>query len=220
MGIFGLRGFFNMNQVFTYIEILGAFALAISGALTAIKMRFDGFGILIIAFVTAVGGGTLRDILTNREVFWISNSSLIYAILLGTIIAIIFKSRQKFIYRPLMLFDAIGLGFFTVVGVQIGIDHDLDLIICIILGAITGTFGGILRDILVNEIPIIFRKEIYATLSIIGGLIYFLLQSTTIPLIWVKSIPIFFIIIARLIVLKYNLSLPSIYSNNEDDYPL
>ena len=201
-----------MSIFFSYIEILGAFAMAISGALTAIKMRFDGFGIVIIAFVTAVGGGTLRDVITNREVFWLSNSTLIYSIFFGTFLAIILKSKQKLIYRPLMFFDAIGLGFFTIVGVEIGISQDLDMIFCIILGAMTGTFGGVLRDILVNEIPVIFRKEIYATVSIVGGIIYYSLKFTDLPLIWIKLIPIIFIISSRLVVLKLNLSLPSIYS--------
>lgn len=196
---------------------MGAISMAISGALTAIKMKFDGFGIIIIAFTSAVGGGTLRDmLLTDKEVFWLHDSTYIYLILIGAIIAIVFKSKQRFIYRPLMFFDAIGLGFFTILGVQIGINQGLDLIHSVLLGTITGTFGGIIRDILVNKIPVIFQKEIYATISLLGGLSYYSLTFTGLPIFWMKIIPIAFIIIARLIVLRLKLSLPSIYSDKEE----
>lgn len=201
-----------MNELFGYIEIIGTFALAISGSLTAINKKFDGFGILIIAFVTAIGGGTIRDILLpDRDVFWLHYPVLIYAIILGTVIAVLFKSQQKHIYKPLLLFDAVGLGFFTILGVEIGISQGLDAVYCIIIGTITGTFGGVIRDVLVHKIPVIFRKEVYATISITGGLIFYVLRFTELPLIWIKSIPIAFIIIARLLAVRFELSLPSIY---------
>ena len=201
-----------METVFMYINIIGSIALAISGALTAMSKRFDGFGVMIIAFVTAVGGGTLRDmLLTEREVFWLTDTTPLYFILLGTVIAIAFRSKQKMVYKPLLLFDAIGLAFFTITGVQIGIEQELSGLNCIILGTITGTFGGIIRDTLVNEIPIIFRKEIYATISLAGGGLYFLLHTLNTPQIWKQIIPIALIIIARLVVVYFNISLPSIY---------
>jgi len=201
-----------METVFMYINIIGSIALAISGALTAMSKRFDGFGVMIIAFVTAVGGGTLRDmLLTEREVFWLTDTTPLYFILLGTVIAIAFRSKQKMVYKPLLLFDAIGLAFFTITGVQIGIEQELSGLNCIILGTITGTFGGIIRDTLVNEIPIIFRKEIYATISLAGGGLYFLLHTFNTPQIWKQIIPIALIIIARLVVVYFNISLPSIY---------
>lgn len=206
-----------MNELFSYVELIGTFALAISGALTAIKKKFDGFGILIIAFFTSVGGGTVRDILLpGREVFWLDNPELMYAIVLGTVLTIIFKSQQNHIYKPLMLFDAVGLGFFTILGVEIGIEQNLDAIYCVIIGVITGTFGGIIRDILVHRIPIVFRKEIYATVSIIGGILYYLLRLTDLSLIWIKIIPISFIILSRLIILRKGLSLPSIYRKKSE----
>lgn len=149
-----------MNEAFWYIELIGAFALAISGALTAIRSKFDGFGIIIISFVTAIGGGTLRDVLlTHREVFWMNDTTLIYAILIGATLAIVLKSKQKYVYRPLLFFDAIGLGLFTVIGVQIGIEQNLELIYCIILGTMTGTFGGVIRDILSTKFPLFLEKK-------------------------------------------------------------
>lgn len=206
-----------MNELFGLVEIVGSLALAISGALTAIRNKFDGFGILIIAFVTAIGGGTLRDVLLpNREVFWIHNTYIMYAIIVGTLIAIFLRNKHHYIYRPLMLFDSIGLGFYTIVGVGIGISQGLDAIFCILIGTITGTFGGVLRDILVNKVPIIFHKEIYATISILGGSLYYILSFSSLPLMAVKFIPITFIILARLVVLKFELSLPSIYAKDEN----
>ena len=205
-----------MNDIFDYVEIIGSLALAISGALTAIRNKFDGFGILIIAFVTAIGGGTLRDILLpNREVFWIHNTNIMYAIIIGTLLAIFMRKNHHHIYKPLMLFDSIGLGFYTIVGVSLGISQGLDAVFCVLIGTITGTFGGVLRDTLVNKVPIIFHKEIYATISILGGTIYYLLTYTELPVLAVKFIPISFIILARLVVLKFELTLPSIYGKEE-----
>lgn len=207
-----------MNELFGYVDIIGSFSLAISGALTAIRNKFDGFGILIIAFVTAIGGGTLRDILLpGRTVFWLHHSSLVYAIILATILAIALRSKYHYIYKPLMLFDSIGLGFYTIVGVEIGVSQNLDAIFCILIGTITGTFGGVLRDILVNKVPVIFHKEVYATVSILGGGLFYILRLSDLPLFLIQIIPITFIILARLFVLKYELSLPSIYSKKENE---
>jgi uncharacterized membrane protein YeiH len=205
-----------MEQIFAVINILGSFSLAISGALTAMKKKFDGFGVIIIAFVTAIGGGTLRDMLLNdREVFWLVDITPLYAIIVGTMLAIVFQNRIKRLYKPLLLFDAIGLGLFTVTGVQIGINHNLELLNCIILGTITGTFGGIIRDTLVNEIPIIFRREVYATISILGGLLYYILMTNEVSEIVSNAVPILAIIMARLVVVYYKISLPSIYSKKD-----
>jgi uncharacterized membrane protein YeiH len=201
-----------METIYEFVNILGSFSLAVSGALTAMHKRFDVFGVFIVGFVTAVGGGTIRDMfLTEREVFWLHDTNPLYAILTGTILAIVFRSKIKHLYKPLLLFDAIGLGLFTITGVQIGINQDLEMINCIILGTITGTFGGIIRDILVNEIPVIFRKEVYATISILGGFVYYFLSSSGIETLWINLIPIVLIIALRLLVVFYKISLPSIY---------
>ncbi len=201
-----------MDELIELIGITGSFAMAISGALKAMHKRFDPFGVFIIAFVTAIGGGTVRDVLlTDKDVFWMHSSYYIYAIILGGIFAIVFRNRIYKFQRLLSLFDTIGLGLFTIVGVQIGLDFNINHISCIILGTITGAFGGVLRDVLVNEIPIIFQKEIYASISIIGGAIYLVLIHFNVPIITAQLIPISIIIILRLLVIKYNISLPTIY---------
>ena len=176
------------------------------------KNRLDVFGVLIIAFVTAVGGGTIRDILLeNRQVFWMTDPVYIYTIVGGTVIAITFRSFMEKLRKPLLFFDAIGLGLFTVTGVQIGMEAGLGFLNCIILGTITGAFGGVMRDILVNEIPIIFKKEIYATISLLGGAMYVLLAREGFSSVIFQLIPILFMIIVRLLVIRYKISLPSIY---------
>ena len=200
-----------MDSVIIYISLLGSLTFAISGALKAINKNFDPFGILIIGFVTAVGGGTIRDILiTDKTVFWLTESMHLYFILGGVILAIIFRNKLNKFNKSLLFFDAVGLGLFTITGVQIGIENDLHLINCIILGTITGSFGGVLRDVLVNETPVIFKKEIYATISITGGAIYLLLLKLEVQNPILQIVPIVLIIIARLVILKFKTSLPQI----------
>jgi uncharacterized membrane protein YeiH len=200
-----------METILIYISLLGSLTFAISGALKAINKKFDPFGILIIGFITAVGGGTIRDILiTDKTVFWLNESIHLYFIFGGVVLAIIFRNKLNRFNKSLLFFDAVGLGLFTITGVQIGIENDLQIINCIILGTITGSFGGVLRDVLVNETPVIFKKEIYATISFIGGAIYLLLFNLEIENPYLQIIPIVFIIIARLAVLKFKISLPQI----------
>jgi uncharacterized membrane protein YeiH len=200
-----------METILFYISLLGSLTLAISGALKAINKNFDPFGVLIIGFVTAVGGGTIRDmLLTDKTVFWLNESIHLYVIIGGVILAIIFRNQLNQFNKSLSFFDALGLGLFTITGVQIGLDHNLHAINCIILGTITGSFGGVLRDVLVNETPVIFKKEIYATISIIGGATYLLLVQFEVQNPILQIIPILLIITSRLLVLRFNISLPQI----------
>ena len=155
--------------MFYILDILGTIAFAISGVLIAMNKKMDPFGILIIAFVTAVGGGTLRDIMIGETpVSWMKDMNYTYAIFGSAIIAVIFKNKINYLRTSLFLFDTIGIGLYTVVGVEKGINAELHPIICVALGTISACFGGVLRDILCNEIPVIFRKEIYATACILG----------------------------------------------------
>jgi uncharacterized membrane protein YeiH len=201
-----------LEQIINLISILGSFTLAISGALTAMNKRFDAFGVVIIAFVTAVGGGTLRDmLLTGKDVFWLVQPEYVYIIIGGALIAILFRSRLYRFQRSLLAFDAAGLGLFTITGVQIGLDFELSAISCIILGTLTGSFGGVMRDILVNKVPVIFKKEIYATVSILGGALYYVLVKLGLPNPYLQLIPIVLIVVSRLLIVHFHISLPSIY---------
>jgi len=200
-------------SLFNLLDLLGTIAFAVSGALVAINKKFDPFGVFIIAFVTALGGGTLRDILIGREpVGWMEDTYYVYTILITVIIAIIFRKKLKLLSRSMFLFDTIGLGVFTITGTEIGIQSNLSPIISIALGAISATFGGIIRDILCNQIPVVFHKEIYVTASIIGAITYIVLHKFGVnsSIIYVSTTTI--VIIIRLVAVKFHLSLPTFYT--------
>ena len=197
--------------MFYLLDIIGTMAFALSGALTAMNKRLDPFGILIIAFVTAVGGGTLRDVLIGRTpVGWMLNLNYVYVIFIGYILAIIFRKRFDKLRKSLFLFDTIGLGVFTLIGLEKGISIGLHPIICTALGTMTACFGGVIRDILCNEIPVIFRKEIYATICILGGIVFFMLKKGNFPDELIQLVTSLVIIIVRLLVVKFNWSLPTL----------
>ena len=186
-------------------------AFALSGALTAMNKRLDPFGILIIAFVTAVGGGTLRDVLIGRTpVGWMLNLNYVYVIFIGYILAILFRKRFDKLRKSLFLFDTVGLGVFTLIGLEKGISIGLHPIICTALGTMTACFGGVIRDILCNEIPVIFRKEIYATICILGAIVFFMLKKGNFPDELIQLVTSLVIIIVRLLVVKFNWSLPTL----------
>ena len=196
------------------IDILGTVAFAISGVLVAMEKKLDLFGVLIIAFVTAVGGGTLRDLLIgNTPVGWMTTSSYILTISITVITAILFVKQLRYFRKSLFLFDTIGIGLYTMVGVEKGLNAGLSPVICIILGTITASFGGVIRDILCNEIPVIFRKEVYATICILGGIIYFILIQFPMDTTYAYIAAILSIIVMRLLAVKLKISLPNIYKN-------
>ena len=199
--------------MFYTIDILGTMAFAISGVLIAMEKRMDLFGILIIAFVTAVGGGTLRDLLIgDTPVNWMRDITFTYVIIGSALLAILIKNYINYLRMSLFLFDTIGIGLYTVVGIEKGIHADLHPIICIALGTITASFGGVLRDILCNEIPVIFRKEIYATACILGGATYFLLILAGVENDYIFMFAGLVVILVRLLAVKFKITLPSIYS--------
>ncbi|WP_055445332.1 trimeric intracellular cation channel family protein [Lacinutrix himadriensis] len=203
--------------MFYIIDILGTIAFAISGVLIAMNKRMDPFGILIIAFVTAVGGGTLRDILIGQTpVAWMTDMTFTYVILITTILTILFRSKINYLRTSLFLFDTIGIGLYTVVGIEKGLSAGLHPIICIALGTISACFGGVIRDILCNEIPVIFRKEIYATACILGGLTYFLIRKFPIENDFVFVIAGVVVMIVRLIAVKFKISLPNLYKKQSE----
>jgi uncharacterized membrane protein YeiH len=199
--------------MFHFLDIFGTIAFAISGVLTAMSKKMDPFGVYVIAFATAIGGGTLRDVLIGRTpVVWMQDLTYVYMISLGFFIAVIFRKKLDKLRISLFLFDTIGLGVFTLIGLEKGIAINLHPIICIALGTITACFGGVLRDILCNEIPVIFRKEIYATICIAGGGVFFLLRSLNVPedVLYLATSGV--IITARLLVVWNKWSLPALGS--------
>ncbi|MHA7943760.1 trimeric intracellular cation channel family protein [Formosa sp. 3Alg 14/1] len=198
--------------MFFIIDVLGTIAFAISGVLVAMNKRMDAFGILIIACVTAIGGGTLRDLLIgNTPVSWMQNMTYVYVVLGSTVFAIVLRNKIDYLRTHLFLFDTIGIGLYTLVGIDKGLSEGLHPIICIALGTMTACFGGVMRDILCNEIPVIFRKEIYATACIMGGVAYFLLRKLPIQEDYVFLSSGLIVIIFRLLAVRFKISLPSFY---------
>ncbi|GGD28217.1 trimeric intracellular cation channel family protein [Flavobacterium orientale] len=196
------------------LDIIGTMAFAISGVLTAFHKKLDPFGVFIIAFVTAVGGGTLRDVLIGRTpVGWMQDLNYVYAIIIGFVLALIFRKKLDKLRKSLLLFDTIGLGVFTLIGLEKGIAIDLHPIICIALGTMTACFGGVIRDILCNEIPVIFRREIYATICIIGGIVFFALEYFEVSNDLIYLITSLVIISIRLFAVKFKWYLPTIGKN-------
>lgn len=179
--------------------------------------KLDIFGIFIVGFVTAIGGGTLRDVLTgNTPVIWMEQTFYIYTIGITVILAIIFRRYLSHLRKSLFLFDTIGLGIFTIIGVEAGVQSGLDPIVSIAIGAMTGTFGGVIRDILCNEIPVIFRKEIYATACIVGGLAFVILHGLGVNSDLIYIITSSTVIVIRLLVVRYQISLPSFYVSDKE----
>ncbi|AWA31534.1 hypothetical protein HYN48_14640 [Flavobacterium magnum] len=190
--------------MFYLLDIIGTMAFAVSGALTAMNKKLDPFGVYIIAFVTAVGGGTLRDIMIGRTpVGWMRDPNYVYLISAGFFLAILFRKKLDRLRVSLFLFDTIGLGVFTLIGLEKGINIGLHPVICIALGTMTASFGGVIRDILCNEIPVIFRREIYATICIVGGVVFFALQKTGLGKDAIYLITSCIIIALRLMAVKF-----------------
>lgn len=199
-------------MLYQTIDILGTVAFAISGVLVAMEKRLDLFGVLIIAFVTSIGGGTLRDLLIgNTPVAWMRDLTYVTTIFITVVFAIIFVNQLKYLRKSLFLFDTIGIGLYTMLGVEKGLEAELLPIMCIFLGTMTACFGGVIRDILCNEIPVIFRKEIYATACILGGVSYFLFMALSLKESYAYIAAILVVITLRLMAVRFGISLPNIY---------
>ncbi|RCS27013.1 trimeric intracellular cation channel family protein [Polaribacter sp. WD7] len=199
-----------MNLIYI-LDILGTFAFAISGALVAADKKLDLFGVVIIAFVTAVGGGMLRDILINAHpINWIGDLNYLYTIFAAVVTTFLFRSKISPLSKTLFLFDTVGLGVFTLLGLQKGLSFNLHPIVALIMGMISAVFGGVLRDVLTNKVPLIFQKEIYASACLLGGITYLVLRQFLFSdnLIFVISASV--IVIIRVVAVTFNLQLPKI----------
>lgn len=201
------------------IEVAGMLSFVLSGSFAAMQKRLDPFGVLIVAFATAVGGGTIRDLILDVPVFWLKGMWVPLAVIF-CILAMVFKSIEKNFQVTLFLFDSFGLGLFTIYGVQKGLNAGLEPHICIVFGTITGAFGGIIRDILLNRIPLVFRKEIYATACIIGGSVFLILtKHTDFSYKFIHIFTILLIVAIRTLSVKYQWEMPKFYdrtNHNED----
>lgn len=199
-------------ELLKIIDIAGIAVFSISGVFAAMEKKLDVFGVFIIAFITALGGGTLRDVLIGQlPVSWMYNLNYGLIVLLSTLASMFFSNIIGNYQKTLLTFDSLGIGLFTVVGIQKGIMLDFHPAVCIALGTITACFGGVIRDILLNNIPLIFQKEVYATACILGGVVYFVLMRLQMNEMITEMISITFIVVFRLVAVRFNWQLPSIY---------
>lgn len=190
------------------IEFAGTVAFAISGVRLAAAKEFDWFGAFVVGFVTAIGGGTVRDLLLDVTPFWMLSPVYVWCSFTGLVIVIIFSRRLVRLDTPFFIFDTIGLALFVVVGIEKTIHLGYPFWVAVIMGTITGVLGGIIRDIFIHEIPLVFRREIYALACIFGGFVYCLcyrLELTDFICGISASAAIF---IARVLAVKYQWGLP------------
>ncbi|ATW46455.1 trimeric intracellular cation channel family protein [Glaesserella parasuis] len=194
-------------------DLIGTIVFAISGAIAARQHKMDIFGMFVLAFVTGVGGGTLRDVMiSSTPVFWMKQPIYVLMISVAVVIVAILKNQidRDYWKKGLLIFDAIGLGVFTVIGVQKGLDFGLHPLICVALGGVTGCFGGLIRDILRNEVPIILQKEVYVTASLVGGIIFILFRDAGFESNWIDVATVTTVIAIRMLTIKFNMHLPKI----------
>lgn len=193
------------------LDLLGTFAFAISGALVASKKKFDLFGVIIISFVTAVGGGMLRDILINSHpINWIGDLNYIWVILIGVLVTFLFKKQIEPLRKTFFLFDTLGIAVFTLLGLQKGLNFNLHPFVALIMGMVSAVFGGVIRDVLTRKVPLIFKKEIYASACLIGGITYLLLNTLDINYNINFIVSAIVIIGIRTLSVIYKLELPKI----------
>ena len=204
----------------TFVQILdfiGTFAFAISGIRLASAKRFDWFGAYVVGFVTAIGGGTIRDVLLGVTPGWMTNPIYLICTGLALLWVILFGKHLIHLHNTFFIFDSIGLALFTVVGVGKSIALGYPFGVAIIMGSITGAAGGVIRDVFINEIPLIFRKEIYAMACVVGGTAYWLcdllgMQSYACQVVGGVSV-----FVTRILAVKYNICLPILTGGGEEE---
>ncbi|MHC5353148.1 trimeric intracellular cation channel family protein [Myroides sp. LJL115] len=192
------------------IEFLGTIAFAISGIRLASAKNVDWFGALFIGFATATGGGTLRDILLGLTPFWLLSSVYVWGTIIALLIVVIFSKQLIKLNSTFLWFDSIGLGLFVVVGTEKTLLLDYPIWVVMIMATCTGVVGGIIRDILINEIPAIFRQEWYAVTCVLGVCVYYLLTYLSVDIVIVQIITATFVFVIRLLATRYKWMLPTL----------
>lgn len=210
-----------MEETFLFIiEVLGTIAFAISGIRLAATKNFDWFGAYIVGFVTAIGGGTLRDLLLDIPVFW--TQTWWYLAVTGLSLAAVIAFQNALVSRDkiLFLFDSVGLALFCVIGIQKTLAVGYPMWVATIMGITTGAFGGVIRDILINEEPLVFRKDIYATACLAGAMVYWVIMVCGGSAMAQQLACAIVVIILRILALRYNLSLPVLHQSakSKDQY--
>lgn len=196
----------------TLFDYLGTFAFAISGVRLAGAKNFDIFGAYVVGFVTAVGGGSIRDLCLNVTPFWMIQPSYVIITAIALLFTIAFKKQLVHMNNAFFIFDALGLGLFTVVGLEKSLAAGFPFWVSIIMASITGAAGGMMRDVLINEVPLIFRKDIYAVASVFGASIYYICSISGVPVMGCQIICLVSVVLLRVLAVRYGINLPSLKS--------
>lgn len=192
------------------IEFIGTFAFAISGIRLASAKHFDWFGAYVVGMATAVGGGTFRDMMLGTTPFWMTDSIYLICSGLALLCVIMFSRHLIRLNNTFFIFDAIGLALFAVVGIQKTLDFGYPLWVAIIMGTMTGAAGGVIRDVFINEIPLIFRKEIYAMACVIGGVIFGICDYMELNMVVTHVLCGVSVFMTRILAVKYHICLPTL----------
>jgi uncharacterized membrane protein YeiH len=205
-------------MIIHYLSLIGVSVFAMSGALAAGKKKLDWIGVGVLASITALGGGTVRDVLLNRDaIFWIEEPVNIWVCLLTAVCTILYVRFFSPPQKALLVADALGLALFTIVGAQVAEDAQMSLPIVAIMGIITGVVGGVLRDILASEVPLIFRptSTLYSVAALIGVLVYLAAQALNLNQLMASLIGIGSIASIRFIAIFWNITLPAFHISND-----
>jgi len=200
----------------TLLDFIGTFAFAISGIRLASRKQIDWFGAYLIGLATSIGGGTVRDLLLDVTPFWMLDSRYFLTTGLALLITLLFKEKIFKWKNTLFLFDAIGLGLFTIVGISKSIEAGLPFWVCIVMGTITGSIGGVIRDVLLNELPLLLRKDIYAVACVAGGIVYFVCIQFNLSTSLTELFAALIVIFTRIIALRFHIHLPVLTSIKEN----
>lgn len=192
------------------IEFLGTFAFAISGIRHAAAKHFDWFGGYVCGIAVAIGGGTIRDVMLGTTPFWMTNPIYIICTALALVFVIVFSKHMEGLRNTWFVFDTFGLALFTIAGIQKSLTFDQPYWVAIIMGCITGSAGGVIRDVLLNNEPVIFQREIYAMASVLGGITYWGLNILCVSIEVTVIVSFLVISIIRFLAVRFHLSLPTL----------
>jgi uncharacterized membrane protein YeiH len=199
------------------IDYLGTFAFAISGIRLSSAKRFDWFGAYVVGLVTAIGGGTTRDVLLGITPFWMLRPSYLIVTGIALIVVILFSRHLVRLKNTFFIFDTIGLGLFVVVGIERTLDAHFPFWVAIVMGMITGSIGGVIRDLLINEVPLIFRKDIYALACVAGGIVFMLCSLGGLASGATQLLSAVAVIVIRVLAVKFHIGVPVLKAGDEDE---
>ena len=191
------------------LDLIGTAAFAASGAWRGVRRHMDLFGVLVLGLVTAVGGGTLRDMLLGDiPPFSLQDETYLYVAIIAALFVFINRERFKAFEKPLLYLDAVGLGTFVVIGTTKALDFELGFLGAVLMGLMTATAGGLVRDVLANEVPLILRREIYASACLAGGVLLVILEQVDVARPTAALLAAVTVIAVRLLAIYFNWSLP------------